>query len=75
MNRKFQLIAALIVLALLLFSLAPLLPQESVQAQAGRQAGGTKKKNPNASGETEEQKEEQKVDKSAPTSAIEERRL
>jgi Ca-activated chloride channel homolog len=70
MNRKFQLIAALIVLALLLFSLAPLLPQESVQAQAGRQAGGTKKKNPNASGETEEQKEEQKVDKSAPTSAI-----
>jgi len=71
MNRKFQLIAAVATLALLLFSLAPLLGTDPVQAQAGRQTQGTKKKNPNASGETDEQKkEEQKVDKDAPTSAI-----
>jgi Ca-activated chloride channel family protein len=71
MNRKMQLIAALAAVGLFLFTLLPFWAHDPVLAQAGRQAGGTKKKNPNASGETDEQKkEEQKVDKSAPTSAI-----
>lgn len=71
MNRKLQFVTAFAAVALLLFGLAPYLTRDAAFAQAGRQTTGTKKKNPNASGELDEQKkEEQKVDKSAPTSTI-----
>ncbi len=71
MNRKLKLIAAFSVVALLFFSLAPLFVSDQVWAQAGRQSGSQKKKNPGASGETDEQKkEEQKIEKTLPTTAL-----
>ncbi len=71
MNRKFQWIAACVAVALLLGALAPLVIEDHALAQAGRQSGKTNKKNPGASGESDEQKkEEQKVDKTAPTTAL-----
>ena len=71
MNRKLQLIAACAVVALLCLTLVPLLNHDRALAQAGRQSGSSKKKNPDAKGETDEQKkEEQKVDKTSPTSSI-----
>jgi Ca-activated chloride channel homolog len=64
-------LALLIATALLLVGLAALATRESVEAQAGRQSqSGNKKRNPNASGDPEEQRkqqekeEEKKVDKS-----------
>lgn len=66
-NSLFAVMAALIVA----FCIAGLAIHDSVQAQAGRQSqSGNKKKNPNASGDPEEQRkqqdkeEERKVDKS-----------
>lgn len=71
MSRKFQWIVACVAVALLLGLLAPVVLEDRAQAQAGRQSGKTNKKNPGASGETDEQKkEEQKVDKTAPVTAI-----
>lgn len=71
MNRKFQLIVGCLAVTLVLCLLVPLVAEDRVMAQAGRQSGKTNKKNPGASGETDEQKkEEQKVDKTAPTTAI-----
>jgi Ca-activated chloride channel homolog len=71
MNRKLQWIAASVAIALLLALLIPLALENRALAQAGRQSGKTNKKNPGASGETDEQKkEEQKIDKTAPTTAI-----
>ena len=71
MNRKVQWVAASVAVALLLGLLVPLALDNPALAQAGRQSGKTNKKNPGASGETDEQKkEEQKVDKTAPVTAI-----
>jgi Ca-activated chloride channel homolog len=64
-------LALLIATALLVVGLVALATRESVEAQAGRQSqSGNKKRNPNASGDPEEQRkqqekeEEKKVDKS-----------
>ena len=67
------LLVALFALTLVGWSLAPLFTQPDVKAQAGpRSQEQKKKKNPNATGtpEEEQKKEEQKVDKSAPTASI-----
>jgi Ca-activated chloride channel homolog len=71
MNPKLKFIVACTAVALLFFSLAPLFVSDQAWAQAGRQAGSQKKKNPGASGETDEQKkEEQKVDKTQPPVSV-----
>ncbi|NOT64401.1 MAG: VWA domain-containing protein [Acidobacteria bacterium] len=73
MLRMRTVFAVLFALLLAGWSLAPLFTQPDVKAQAGpRSQEQKKKKNPNATGTPEEEakKEEQKVDKSAPQSAI-----
>ena len=73
MLRQRTILIALFALLLAGWSLAPLFTQPAVKAQAGpRSQEQKKKRNPNANGtpEEEQKKEEQKVDKTAPVSAI-----
>lgn len=52
------------------FGISSMLSNDETFAQAGRKSSENKKKNPNASGDPEQQKEEQKVDKSIPQETI-----
>jgi Ca-activated chloride channel homolog len=75
MKKILGLVIALVVLSLV-FGSRSLLVDEEVSAQAGRKSSEKQKKNPNASGDPEEQRKEQekqderKVDKSIPTQTI-----
>lgn len=72
MSYRIRVLTALSVALLIALAFFYLKEGREVQAQAGRKTGENQKKNPNASGDPEEQKkkDEKQVDKTQPTAAV-----
>jgi VWFA-related protein len=72
MSNRIRILTALSVALLIALAFVYLKEGREAQAQAGRKTGENQKKNPNASGDPEEQKkkDEKQVDKTQPTAAV-----
>jgi len=72
MSNRIRILTALSVALLIALAFFYLKEGREAQAQAGRKTGENQKKNPNASGDPEEQKkkDEKQVDKTQPTAAV-----
>jgi len=72
MSHRSRILTALLVASLVALAFFCLKEGREAQAQAGRKAGENQKKNPNASGNPEEQKkrDEKQVDKTQPPAAV-----